>query len=268
MRLDGAKILVTGASSGIGAALAPQLAAKGATVGILNAVVLDVRDRVHDIGIQKALGMTPRQTLTTVLSSVVLIGLVGGLVGVPAGVVLHGILLPAMGDGAGVELPQVVLSVFGPWELAMFALGGLVLATAGALLPALVAAEPGDRQKYGEEPRGTRDPALDAAWVRSQGGDALKFLIQVRADRPRAAGTMRHLRRGAIRGSMLSGSGLIREHLRRAAAGLGGPGSGDLITRRSRVRIPPPLLESPPLARRAFGFLATPLAGSDRPAIR
>ena len=43
--------------------------------------------------------------------------------------------MPAMGDGAGVELPQVVLSVFGPWELAVFALGGLVLATAGALLP-------------------------------------------------------------------------------------------------------------------------------------
>ncbi len=107
-----------------------------AGLGVLNAVVLDVRDRVHDIGIHKALGMTPRQTLTTVLSSVVLIGLVGGLVGVPAGVLLHGILMPAMGHGAGVELPQVVLSVFGPWELAVFALGGLVLATAGALLPA------------------------------------------------------------------------------------------------------------------------------------
>jgi tagatose 1,6-diphosphate aldolase/sulfofructosephosphate aldolase len=52
----------------------------------------------------------------------------------------------------------------------------------------LVAAEPADRQRLGEEPRGSRDPGLDAAWVREQGGDALKFLIQVRADRPQGDG--------------------------------------------------------------------------------
>jgi short-subunit dehydrogenase len=52
MRLDGARILVTGASSGIGAALAPMLAERGATVGIVGrraaelAAVLE-RCRVH-----------------------------------------------------------------------------------------------------------------------------------------------------------------------------------------------------------------------------
>ncbi|MGH9206637.1 MAG: SDR family NAD(P)-dependent oxidoreductase, partial [Acidimicrobiales bacterium] len=35
MRIKGSKILVTGASSGIGAALAPMLARQGATVGIV-----------------------------------------------------------------------------------------------------------------------------------------------------------------------------------------------------------------------------------------
>ena len=107
-----------------------------AGLGVLNSVVLDVRDRVHDIGIHKALGMTPRQTLTAVLSSIALIGLAGGVIGVPAGVVMHGILLPAMGHGAGVELPEAVLAVYGPVQLTGFALGGLVLAAAGALLPA------------------------------------------------------------------------------------------------------------------------------------
>lgn len=45
MRIDGSKILLTGASSGIGAALAPQLAAKGATIG----VVARRRDRLEEV---------------------------------------------------------------------------------------------------------------------------------------------------------------------------------------------------------------------------
>jgi tagatose-1,6-bisphosphate aldolase len=52
----------------------------------------------------------------------------------------------------------------------------------------LVAAEPSDRGKYGDEPRVTRDPVQDARWVRAQGGDALKYLVQIRADRRPVAG--------------------------------------------------------------------------------
>jgi tagatose-1,6-bisphosphate aldolase len=48
----------------------------------------------------------------------------------------------------------------------------------------LVAAEPAERRSYNGEPRTHRDPALNARWVLDQGGDALKFFVQLRADRP------------------------------------------------------------------------------------
>jgi tagatose-1,6-bisphosphate aldolase len=62
---------------------------------------------------------------------------------------------------------------------------------AGAVAPTcglLVAAEPPDRVIWNGEPRATRDPALNAAWVRGLGGQAVKFLVQLRPGRPRAAG--------------------------------------------------------------------------------
>jgi tagatose-1,6-bisphosphate aldolase len=52
----------------------------------------------------------------------------------------------------------------------------------------LIATEPEDRGNYHGEPRTHRDPARDAAWVASLGGDAVKFLIQLRTGRPRAPG--------------------------------------------------------------------------------
>jgi tagatose-1,6-bisphosphate aldolase len=47
----------------------------------------------------------------------------------------------------------------------------------------LVAAEPSIRNSYNGEPRTHRDPELNASWVAAQGGDAVKFLVQLRADR-------------------------------------------------------------------------------------
>jgi tagatose-1,6-bisphosphate aldolase len=52
----------------------------------------------------------------------------------------------------------------------------------------LVAAEPEKRPTYGDEPRAAIDHAQNARWVLDQGGSAVKFLIQVRADRPAVAG--------------------------------------------------------------------------------
>ncbi|WP_326704389.1 ABC transporter permease [Streptomyces cyaneofuscatus] len=107
-----------------------------AALGVLNGVLLDTRERVREIGVHKALGMTPRQTIAMVLTSVVVTGLVAGALGVPLGVVLHGWVVPAMGDSVGLRLPDSVIAVHRGAELFPLALGGLLIATLGALLPA------------------------------------------------------------------------------------------------------------------------------------
>ncbi|MFF9774939.1 FtsX-like permease family protein [Streptomyces sp. NPDC013978] len=107
-----------------------------AGLGVLHTVVLDTRERVRDLGVLKALGMTPRQTVAMVVVSVAGVGLLAGLVAVPAGIVLHGVVTPFMGDAVGMTLPDTVLAVYDAPVLACLALGGLVIAVAGALLPA------------------------------------------------------------------------------------------------------------------------------------
>ncbi|MFF8380134.1 ABC transporter permease [Streptomyces sp. NPDC015661] len=107
-----------------------------ACLGVLNTVVLDTRDRVRDLGVFKALGMTPRQTVGQVLTSVGAIGLVSGLVGVPIGVALHGRVMPAMGRAVGTTIPPADIDVYGTPLLVLLATAGVVIATAGALLPA------------------------------------------------------------------------------------------------------------------------------------
>jgi putative ABC transport system permease protein len=112
------------------------LLAAVAGLGVLNTVVLQIRERVHDIGVFKAVGMTPRQTMVMVVCSVAGIGLVAGLIAIPAGIVLHHYVLPVMGHAAQTDVPPSVLNVYRPWELVLLALAGLVIAVAGALAPA------------------------------------------------------------------------------------------------------------------------------------
>jgi len=111
-----------------------------AGLGVLNTVVLQTRERVHDLGVFKAVGMTPRQTIAMVVSTVAGIGLVAGLIAIPAGVALHWFVLPVMGSAAQTGLPASVLNVYHPPELVLLALSGLAIAVAGALAPASWAA--------------------------------------------------------------------------------------------------------------------------------
>jgi putative ABC transport system permease protein len=107
-----------------------------AGLGVMNTVVLETRERVHDLGVHKALGMTPRQTTAMVIASVVVTGLVGGTVGTAVGVLLQRAVITEMASSVGFRLPDSVLDVYSPVELLFFGLAGLVIAVAGALLPA------------------------------------------------------------------------------------------------------------------------------------
>ncbi len=112
-----------------------------AGLGVLNTVVLSTRERVHDLGVFKAIGMTPRQTIAMVVCWVAGIGLVAGVIAVPAGIVLHGHVLPAMAAAANLILPASYVNVYGGAEMAALALAGLVIAVLAALLPASWAAK-------------------------------------------------------------------------------------------------------------------------------
>lgn len=118
------------------AALLTLMLVSVAGLGVLNSVVLDTRERVHDLGVCKALGMSPRQTVSLVLASVAGIGVVGGLIGVPAGFALHDYVLPVMGEAAGTRLPPSVLDVYDGTQLVLLGLAGVLVALIGAMAPA------------------------------------------------------------------------------------------------------------------------------------
>lgn len=111
-----------------------------AALAVLNTAVLETRERIHDLGVYKAVGMTPRQTIAMVLSSMAPIGLLAGIVGVPVGIALHDYVLPVMGHAAGTNLPHSILTVYSGVETVLLGLGGLAIALGGAMLPASWAA--------------------------------------------------------------------------------------------------------------------------------
>jgi putative ABC transport system permease protein len=111
-----------------------------AGLGVLNTVALQIRERAHDIGVFKSVGMTPRQTLAMILCSVAVVGLVAGMIAVPVGMYVHDGVVPTMAHAANSGIPPSLLTAYAPWEVIVLALAGLAIAIAGALGPASWAA--------------------------------------------------------------------------------------------------------------------------------
>ncbi|GIF03837.1 hypothetical protein Asi03nite_13750 [Actinoplanes siamensis] len=127
--------IVTGFSTVLSILLAAVTA-----LGVLNTVALNALDRRRDLGMLKSIGMTPRQVLTMMVTSVAALGLAAGLLGIPIGMLAHRFIVPLAGEAASMRLPAEVMQVWHPGMLGLLALSGVAIAVAGALLPARSAA--------------------------------------------------------------------------------------------------------------------------------
>jgi putative ABC transport system permease protein len=113
-----------------------------AMAGVFNTVLLNTRERTQDIATLKALGMTPGQVVGMVISSACVLGLLGGVLGIPLGIWLHRTLLDLTTTAIGDPLPTAFYNgAFANLAiLVLLALGGIVTAVLGAALPARSAA--------------------------------------------------------------------------------------------------------------------------------
>ncbi len=132
---DSFEIIVAGFSATLGVLLALV-----AALGVLNTVALNVLERRRDLGMLKSIGMTPRQVVAMVVTSMAALGLLGGLLGLPLGVLTHRLVIPMVSTAAHVRLPDSVMAVWSPLVLTLLVLTGVVIAVVGALLPARSAA--------------------------------------------------------------------------------------------------------------------------------
>jgi putative ABC transport system permease protein len=126
-------------ASGLVALLALMVAA-AAGLGVLNTVLMTTRDRVHDLGIFKALGMRPGQMLAMVVCWIAGPAVVAAAIAAPAAAALNTATVHAMAGTAHTGVPASFTEVLPPSRLALLSLAALVIAAAGALAPASWAA--------------------------------------------------------------------------------------------------------------------------------
>jgi putative ABC transport system permease protein len=111
-----------------------------AVAAVFNTVLLNTRERVRDTAILKAVGMGPGQTVLMITTSAALLGLIGGVLGIPIGVALHAVVLQVMADLVGNDISTVQYQVYSAPILGALVLAGIMVAVLGAYLPARWAA--------------------------------------------------------------------------------------------------------------------------------
>jgi putative ABC transport system permease protein len=107
-----------------------------ASLGIVNTLTMSVMERMQEIGMLRAVGMTRGQVIRMVLAEAALIGIIGVVLGVITGVVLAHVLIIVMGAMSGYQLTFAL-----PLNVVLYgALAALIISQLAALLPARRAA--------------------------------------------------------------------------------------------------------------------------------
>jgi len=116
------------------------LVAALAGLGVLNSVLMATRERVHDLGVFKAVGMTPWQTLAMVICWIAAPTIAAAVIALPAGLITQDVLVRDLAASISMVLPASFVHVLGATDLLLLALAGLGIAILGALGPATWAA--------------------------------------------------------------------------------------------------------------------------------
>ncbi len=103
-------------------------------IGVSNIMFVSVRERVHEIGIRRAIGAKPRSIILQVLSESVAITALFGYSGIVLGMIALQIIDSLFGDSEGFKNPTLDISIAIEVTIALIIAGGLA-----GLFPALKA---------------------------------------------------------------------------------------------------------------------------------
>ncbi|HET9442040.1 MAG TPA: FtsX-like permease family protein, partial [Acidimicrobiales bacterium] len=73
-----------------------------ALANLASTMVLAVRERTHDLGVLRAVGVTPRQVVAMVCTGSAALALAAAVVGVPVGLVVSGAVTEVVGAATGI----------------------------------------------------------------------------------------------------------------------------------------------------------------------
>jgi putative ABC transport system permease protein len=107
-----------------------------ASLGVINTLTMNVLERTRELGMLRAVGMTRGQVVRMVLAEAVLIGLIGGVLGLIAGVVLTHIFLMGMNAMSGYQVEYI----WAPGNLVLTFVAALIISQLAAIFPARRAA--------------------------------------------------------------------------------------------------------------------------------